>query len=141
MKIAKNGDKVKVEYTLTLDDGQVVDTSKGRDPLEFTLGEGHVIKDFNDAIIGMKVDEEKDFKVESKDGYGEPNPQLKMKLPRQNLSKEQTPQVGMIIGLTMQDGRKSMSKIFEITEEYLGIDLNHPLSGQVLNFHVKLISF
>ncbi|MBS3170856.1 FKBP-type peptidyl-prolyl cis-trans isomerase [Candidatus Woesearchaeota archaeon] len=123
MKIAKNGDKVKVEYTLTLDDGQVVDTSKGRDPLEFTLGEGHVIKGFNDAIIGMKVDEEKDFKVEPKEAYGEPNPQL------------------MIIGLTMQDGRKSMGKIFEITEEYLGIDLNHPLSGQVLNFHIKLISF
>ncbi|MBS3162566.1 FKBP-type peptidyl-prolyl cis-trans isomerase [Candidatus Woesearchaeota archaeon] len=141
MKTAKNGDKVKVEYTLTLDDGQVVDTSKGRDPLEFTLGEGHVIKGFNDAVVGMKVNEEKDFKVEPKDGYGEPRPDMKLKLPRQNLSKEQTPQVGMIIGMTMQDGRKAMGKIFEVTEEHLGIDLNHPLAGEVLNFHIKLISF
>ena len=141
MKTAKNGDKVKVEYTLTLDDGQVVDTSKGRGPLEFTLGEGHVIKGFNDAIVGMKVNEEKNVKIQPMDAYGESKPQMKMKLPRQNLSKEQTPQVGMIIGMTMQDGRKAMGKIFEVTEEYLGIDLNHPLAGQVLNFQIKLISF
>ena len=141
MKTAQNGDKVKVEYKLTLDDGQVIDTSEGRAPLEFTLGEGHVIKGFNDAVIGMKVNEEKDFKVQPADGYGEHKPQYLMKLPRQNLSKEQTPQVGMVVGLTLQNGKQVMGRIFEVTDEHLGLDMNHPLAGKTLNFHIKLISF
>jgi FKBP-type peptidyl-prolyl cis-trans isomerase 2 len=64
-----------------------------------------------------------------------------MKLPRQNLSKEQTPQVGMVVGLTLQNGKQVMGRIFEVTDEHLGLDMNHPLAGKTLNFHIKLISF
>jgi peptidylprolyl isomerase len=56
----KNGDKVKVEYTgMLADDGTVFDTSEGRDPLEFEVGSGQVIKGFDSAVIGMEFVEEK----------------------------------------------------------------------------------
>lgn len=66
----KKGDRVKVHYTGTLEDGSEFDSSIGKDPLEFTAGAGQMIKGFDDAIIGMEVDEEKTIKIPPEEAYG-----------------------------------------------------------------------
>lgn len=75
----KKGDKISVEYEGRLEDGQVFDSSQQGEhshPLEFEVGAGKIIKGFDQAVIGMKKGEEKEITIESKDAYGEVNPQL-----------------------------------------------------------------
>ena len=91
----KSGDKVKVDYTGSFEDGTVFDTSEGKQPLEFTAGEGKVIKGFDNAVIGMEKGEEKEIKIEPKDAYGDHNPKMLKKIPRENIPKEPEPKKGM----------------------------------------------
>ena len=84
----KKGDKVKIEYTGTLDDGTVFDSSeKHGKPLEFEVGSGQVIKGFDNAVIGMKKGQEKEFKLKPEEAYGEPNPNLIRKIPKEQIPK------------------------------------------------------
>jgi len=136
----KKGDKIKVEYTGTLEDGTVFDTSEGKAPLEFEVGSGQIIKGFDEGVIGMNVGEEKDIKIEPKDAYGERNDQLLKKVPREQLPKEQEPKVGMMLLLKSPDGAQQVpAKITEVNDKEITIDLNHPLAGKTLNFKIKIV--
>jgi FKBP-type peptidyl-prolyl cis-trans isomerase 2 len=135
----KKGDKIKVDYTGTLDDGTVFDTSEGKQPLEFTVGEGKIIKGFDNAVIGMEKGEEKEVKIESTDAYGDPNPDMLKKIPREKLPPEQEPKPGMVLALKTPDGRQFPAKIKEVTDTEITIDLNHPLAGKTLNFKIKVV--
>ena len=135
----KKGDKIKVEYTGTLDDGTVFDTSKEKEPLEFEVGSGQIIKGFDEAVVGMEKGEEKSIKIESKDAYGDPNPELTKKIPREHLPKEQELKPGMMLRLKTPDGRQIPAKITGVTDKEITIDLNHPLAGKSLNFKVKIV--
>jgi peptidylprolyl isomerase len=138
----KKGDKIKVEYEGKLDDGTVFDSSTHGDhshPLEFVAGEGKVIKGFDDAVMGMEKDEEKEFKIESKNAYGDNNPALLQKVPRDKMPKEPEPKVGMALMLQSPEGQKMPAKIVEINDKEVTIDLNHPLAGKNLNFKIKII--
>ncbi len=100
----KKGSKVKIEYTGTLDDGTVFDSSKkAGKPLEFEAGSGLVIKGFDKAIIGMKKGEEKEIKLKPAEAYGDHNPELKKNIPKEQLPKEPEPKVGMILGIGLPD--------------------------------------
>ena len=135
----KKGDKIKVDYTGTLDDGTVFDTSEGKEPLEFEAGSGKVIKGFDEAVIGMEKGQEKEVKIECKDAYGEPNPELMQKIPRYQLPKDQEPKPGMILGLKTPDGQQFPARIAEVSDKDITVDLNHPLAGKNLNFKLKIV--
>ena len=135
----KNGDKVKVEYTGKLDDGTVFDTSEGKAPLEFEVGSGKVIPGFEKAVEGMEKGAEKNLKIESKDAYGDPNPQLVKKIPRTQLPQDQEPKTGMILTVKTPSGQQIPAKITEVTDSDITIDLNHPLTGKNLNFNIKIV--
>jgi len=81
----EKGNKVKVDYTGSLEDGTVFDTSEGRQPLEFEAGAGQMIKGFDEAVMGMEKDEEKEVKLASEDAYGAPKPELVKKFPKEQL--------------------------------------------------------
>lgn len=136
----ENGKKVKVHYTGTLDDGTVFDSSEGKDPLEFTVGEGKVIKGFDDAVKEMNVGEEKEIHIPSAEAYGEQRAELIKKVPRDQLPKEQEPQVGMVLGVGMPNGQQIPARITEVADTEVTIDLNHPLAGKNLNFKLKVES-
>ena len=135
----KKGDKVKVDYTGTLEDGNVFDTSEGKQPLEFTAGEGKVIKGFDNAVIGMEKGEEKEITIEPKDAYGDINPQLTQKIPRDKLPEGKDPKPGMMLMMTTPDGKQFPARLVEVTDKEVTIDLNHPLAGKTLNFKIKLV--
>jgi FKBP-type peptidyl-prolyl cis-trans isomerase 2 len=138
----KQGDKVMVDYEGTFDDGTVFDSSKHEEhshPLEFQAGSGQVIKGFDNAVIGMKIGEEKKFRIEAKDAYGDINPQLAKKVPRAALPKDQEPKVGMMLALGMPNGQQIPATITEVTADTITIDLNHPLAGKALNFKIKVV--
>ena len=136
----KNGDKVKVEYEGKLDDGTVFDSSeKHGKPLELEIGTKKVIPGFENAIIGMKKGEEKEIKLEPKDAYGDPNPELVKKLPRDKLPPNPEPKPGMLLLMKTPDGKQFPAKIAEVTDTEVTIDLNHPLAGKNLNFKIKVV--
>jgi len=140
----KKGSKVKVDYEGTFDDGEVFDSSKHGDhshPLEFTAGEGQVIKGFDDAVIGMEKDQEKKIKIKPAEAYGDVNPQLMQKIPRDKIAPDQKVEVGMMVGIGTPDGQQFPAKVAEVTDSEITLDLNHPLAGKNLNFKIKVIDY
>tara|TARA_Y100000310_G_scaffold1902_1_gene2386 strand:+ start:2257 stop:2682 length:426 start_codon:yes stop_codon:yes gene_type:complete len=135
----KKGDKIKVEYTGTLEDGKVFDSSEGKPPLEFEVGAGKIIKGFDDAVTGMEKGQEKEVKIEPKDAYGIPAPELIKKVPRDQIPKEPEPKPGMVLLLKSPDGQQMPARITEVTDADVTIDLNHPLAGKTLTFKIKIV--
>ena len=136
----KNGDKVKVEYIGTLDDGTVFDSSKNHgEPLEVEVGSGKIIPGFENALIGMDKGEEKKIDLNSSETYGEHNPEFTKRIPRNQLPKEPKPKAGMVLALTTPDGKKIPARISEVTDNNITIDLNHPLAGKNLHFAIKIV--
>lgn len=140
MTIAKNGDTVRVAYVGTLDDGTVFDSSKGNDPLEFTLGEGMVIPGFESAVEGMQVGETLTTTIEASDAYGVSDPRLRVNVPHDRFPDDIDPEVGQLLQVTQQDGSTIPVTVVEVAEEAVTLDANHPLAGQDLTFEITLIS-
>jgi len=136
----KKGDVVKVEYEGTLDDGTVFDSSDmHEEPFEFEVGGGQVIKGFEDAVLGMEEGEEKEFKIQPSEAYGEPNPKLVKEIPIDQIPKDEKVEKGMMLIVGLPDGKRIPATVLEVTEKTISIDLNHPLAGKVLNFKIKVV--
>ncbi len=138
--MTNKGKKVSVEYTGTFDDGVEFDSSKKHGkPLEFVAGEGQVVAGFDNAVVEMKVGEEKKIRLEATDAYGERKEELSKKVPKDQVPGDITPEVGMQIGITLGDGRQFPALISDVSESEITLDLNHPLAGKSLNFELKLV--
>ena len=138
---AQKGNKVSINYVGSFEDGKVFDASeKHGKPIEFTVGSGQVIAGFDNAVVGMGVGESKDIKIEPKDGYGEPNPELVKIITRDKLPKEREPEVGMVLVLGMGNGMEIPARITKISGDMVTIDLNHPLAGKTLNFRITVVA-
>lgn len=139
MSQAKAGDTVKIHYTGTLDDGSQFDSSAGRDPLEFTLGEGQVIPGFDKAVEGMAVGDSKSVNIPAEEAYGPRHDQMIQEVPLSALPDDLEPQVGMGLQARRPDGAMLDLTITAVGEESITVDGNHPLAGQVLNFQLELV--
>ena len=136
---AKTGDRVKIEYTGTLDDGTVFDSNIEQGSLlEFEVGGGQVIKGFDDAILGMQEGEEKQFSISPVDAYGEHDPTLIQKVPKEIFPSDAELVPGLLFEAGLPTGEKVPATITSIEEGIVLVDLNHPLAGKRLNFKIKL---
>jgi len=138
--MVENGEKVKIHYTGTLDDGTQFDSSAGRDPLEFEMGAGMVIPGFEEGVRDMEEGDKKTIHIPAKEAYGEHREDMVMEFPRTHLPEGVDPQIGMQLQLQGPQGQAIPAKIIAVTEETLTLDANHPLAGQDLNFELELIS-
>ena len=139
MQQAKSGDTVKVHYHGRLTDGTTFDTSSGRDPLEFKVGSGQVIKGFDDGVTGMAVGDKKTVTIPVVDAYGPKDDNMVIEFPRQNFPPDMEPQVGMQLNMTNGSGQVIPVVIVEVGEETVTLDANHPLAGQDLIFDLELV--
>jgi len=138
----EKGNKVKIEYEGSLDNGKVFDSSeKHGQPLEFVIGEGKVIPGFENVVIGMEKGQEKTVKIESKDAYGEKRPELMKKIPKTQLPKEAQDKVqpGMVLGMQTPQGQQASVMVVDVGKDDITLDLNHPLAGQNLTFKIKVV--
>ncbi len=136
--VVANGRTVRINYTLTVD-GKVVDSTKGRKPMEFREGAHEVIPGFEKGVMGMKVGQKKSFRVKPEEGYGLVNPKAFQEVPRKRLPAGVTPKAGMILLAQGKDGRRIPVKIKEVRKDAVVIDFNHPLAGKTLNFNVEVV--
>lgn len=139
MSQAQMGNTVKVHYRGTLQDGSEFDSSAGREPLQFTLGEGAVLYDFEMAVMGMSPGDKKTFTIKAESAYGEYDNALVMEFDRGQLPPEIKPEVGLHLQFEQEDGQAGIVKIIKVTDTQIAVDANHPLAGKDLTFDIQLL--
>ena len=138
MTQAAVGDTVKVHYTGTLEDGTQFDSSAGREPLEFILGEGQVISGFEKGVEGMAVGDQKSIHIPVEEAYGQHHPELVQEVPREQIPEEIELEVGLQLQAQGPNG-PFLLLVTGLTDETAILDGNHPLAGKDLNFELELV--
>lgn len=139
MAQAKKGDSVKIHYTGTLADGTVFDSSEGRNPLEFTIGDGKVIQGFEEAVIGMNRGETKEVTIPMDKAYGQRNEELVMEFARDQFPPHIVPELNQRIQMGGPDGQMIIVTVVGITDDAVKLDANPPLAGKDLTFKLELV--
>jgi FKBP-type peptidyl-prolyl cis-trans isomerase 2 len=139
MQQVKAGDTVKVHYHGRLTDGSTFDSSEGREPLEFKVGSGSVIKGFDDGVTGMTVGDKKTLHIPADDAYGQKDETRLVEFPKANFPPDLQPEVGMQLSMTNGAGQVIPVVIQEVGEDNVMLDANHPLAGQDLIFDIELV--
>jgi len=138
MSKAKQGQSVKVHYKGTLDDGTEFDNSRSRSQtLDFQLGAGSLLPQFEKEVVGMNVGEVKAFRID--EAYGPRNPEAIVKVPKAAFPEGFAFSVGDSVQGTTPTGQPLVAKINSIEDEEIELDHNHPLAGKDLNFEVELV--
>jgi peptidylprolyl isomerase len=138
---AANGDKVSVNYVGTLGNGQVFDSTKGKPPLVFTLGEGMLLEKFEKCVLGMKLKEKRSVVIEPQDAYGEKREELIVEVPKENFPKDLKLAAGVKIQLRQKQSHAvTQAEIIRVAENSVTLDANHPLAGEKLHFEIELVS-
>ncbi len=139
MAQVKTGDKVKVHYHGKLTSGETFDSSAGKDPLEFEVGSGMVIKGFDDGVTGMAVGEKKTIDIPYNEAYGPINPEMLIDMPKERFPADMELEIGMSLMMSDQEGHQFQVAITQIKEAVVVLDANHPLAGKDLVFDLELI--
>ena len=135
--VVTKGKAVKINYKLTVD-GQVVDTSEGREPLTYVQGSGQIIPVLEEALEGAKVGDKKHVTIPPEKAYGLPNPNATQKVPRAAFGDMKDLKVGSVV-TGQAGGRMMQAKVLAITPKEVTLDMNHPLAGKTLNFDVEVV--
>ena len=135
----KENNTVKVNYTGKLADGQVFDSSEGKEPIEFTLGQGQLIPGFEKGLIDMKLKEKKTITIAKEEAYGDVNKDLIQEVKKTELPQDMTPEVGMGLVSKSPDGQEMNLMVVEVRDESIVIDGNHPLAGKELIFDLEVV--
>ncbi len=131
---------VAIDYTLSNDAGEVIDSSQGTEPLVYLHGAGNIIAGLENALSGKTVGDELDVSIEPEDAYGEYSAELITNVGREMFEGVEELEVGMQFHASAPDGGMQIVTIRDIEGDQVTIDGNHPLAGQQLNFKVKVIS-
>ena len=140
MSVVKAGDTVNVHYHGKLTDGTTFDSSEGREPLQFTVGEGQVIKGFDDALIDMKIGDKKTVNIPVDQAYGPAAQENFIEFPKSDFPPDMKPEVGIQLHLSDNQGNHFPVVVAEVRENSVVLDANHPLAGKDLNFDIQLES-
>ena len=140
MSLAANGKTVKVHYTGSLADGTVFDSSREREPLEFVVGGGQVIKGFDDAVTEMSVGEVKTITIPAEEAYGPKHDEMIIEVPHSQFAEGLTPEVGMQLQSSNADGQPpTVVTVTAVNDDKVTLDANHPLAGEDLTFEIELV--
>jgi len=141
MAQVKSGDKIHVHYTGRLTDGTLFDSSAEREPLEFEVGSGMVIKGFDEGVTGMSVGEKKTVHIPAAEAYGDVDPNYLAVLDKTEIPSDIPYEVGMQLNMH-QDGTGQVMpvSVVEVTESTITLDANHPLAGKDLIFDLELVA-
>lgn len=133
----QNGSTVNVHYTGRLTDGEIFDSSEGKEPLTFTVGSGQIIPGFENALIGKKTGDKITVNIEAKDAYGEIREDLLVMVPNEQLPGPVQP--GQVLQAQSDNGMPIHVMVKEVKEDHVIIDGNHPFAGKELIFDIEVI--
>jgi peptidylprolyl isomerase len=144
MSKAKSGDAVKIHYTGRMADGKEFDTSKGSDPLSFTLGKSEVIPGFEKAVEGLAVGDTRTVEITSDQAYGPHRDEMVIKAKRSEMPEGLELKLGrQLEGRSEAEGEGDAHRVIftvtGITDDEVTLDANHPLAGKDLTFDIELV--
>lgn len=139
MEVAKKGNRVKVHYTGKLQDGTIFDSSIEREPLEFVVGDGNMIKGFDKAVEGMQKGETVTANIPSSEAYGERRADMMVDVPIDQVPENINPAVGQQLSIQQANGQAMPVVVTAVSEDKITLDANHPLAGKDLTFEINLV--
>jgi len=139
MTQAKNGDTVKVHYKGKLKDGEIFDTSEGREPIKFTLGNGELIPGFEKAVLGMEPGESRTTEIASDEAYGPRFEEKVVEIEKERLPEHLNPEPGQKLQVQRDSGETVIMTVTDVSESSVTLDMNHPLAGEDLFFEIELV--
>ena len=139
MAQAKKGDKVKVHYRGTLNNGTEFDCSHGREPLEFEVAAGMMIPGFDKAVEGMEVGEKKTVLIPCDDAYGQKTDDMVLEAPKEHFPEDMQVEVGMMFNLPQPEGQAVPVTVTKVSDTHVTLDGNHQLAGEDLTFEIELV--
>lgn len=137
MQIANNT-VVTIDYTLTTDKGEEVDSSQGREPLAYVHGTGTIIPGLEEALEGKEAGEELNVAVPPEKAYGERSDEMVQEISKEHFQTDQEIEPGMRFQAVSDQGTQILT-VVDISDENVKVDANHPLAGENLNFDVKVV--
>ncbi len=137
--VIKEGKKVSFDYTLTVD-GQVVDSSKEAEPLNYVHGRGEIIPGLALELEGLKAGDEKTIEVGPEGAYGQKNKEAFKEIAKDSLPQGLEPEADMMLQMQTPQGQAVPVRVSEVKDDLILLDLNHPLAGKTLIFDVKVTS-
>ena len=139
MEKVESGMFVSVNYTGSLANGEVFDSSEGGQPLEIQMGAGQLISGFETELMGMALNEKKTFTLSPGEAYGDRNESLEQSFGRSELPEGFEPQVGQVLALRNPEGGQVPAKVKHTDDKKITVDLNHPLAGETLTFEIEVL--
>ncbi len=139
MQTVKEGDYVMVHYTGKFDDGEVFESSRECRPIQVHVGAREMLPGFEDALLGMALNQTKTFTLATSEAYGERDEQLEKTFPLSEFPEDFQPEVGQIIVLTNQEQDEFPALIRGIEDDSVLLDFNHPLAGRTLTFDIEVM--
>jgi FKBP-type peptidyl-prolyl cis-trans isomerase SlyD len=139
IKMIRDGSVVRFEYTLSGDNGEVIESNKGKDPVTYTHGQHEVIPGLEKGLSGMKVNEEKSIRVQPEEAYGPVDAKAFKEVPKTEIPAAAL-EVGTPLSARGSEGEDLIIRVREVKQKTVILDFNHPLAGKTLNFDVKVLA-
>lgn len=140
MKTVKDGLFVSIDYTARLENGDILNTTLGHLPLEVKIGAGNLTKSFEDALLGMKLNDARTITLSPEDAYGERDEEAVYAYSKTEIPPEVKPEVDQIFTVSAPDGRKIPARITRVDADEVVVDLNHPLAGKTLIYDIQIVN-
>lgn len=133
------GSEVTLHFTLKLPNGDVVDTTTGKAPATFKVGDGSLLPGFEQSLYGLKAGDQRSFEIEPERGFGPGNEQNIQTMPRDNFTDMEL-EPGLLIIFKDAAGGEMPGVVKAIHDSIVEIDFNHPLAGKIITFEVEIIA-
>src|SRR5690606_4221947 len=134
--VIEAGKTVKFEYTLSLDDGSVIQTSRGQEPFEYEHGQSQILPALEQALSGLEEGDEKQVVLSPEQAYGPVNPEAFHEVPI-----EKVPENARAPGAELRAADyNGPIRVHEVKSDTIVLDFNHPLAGKALTFDVRIVS-
>lgn len=133
-----DGKTVSIEYTLSLESGEILESSTARKPLTYTHGSGELLSGLEELLTGMNEGEQREGILPPEKVYGRRNPEALIEIPREHLPPEAWNE-GALVQAAGPKGERIEGVVGKLKEHSAVVDFNHPLAGKPIAFTVKII--
>ena len=130
--------RVTLNFSLTLETGEEVDSNFGADPVSFVMGDGSLLPGFERRLLGMRAGDEAEFRIPPEEGFGEPQDDNVQSIPRGDFDSDTPLQPGMLFTFADAAGGEVPGMIADVGDTTVTVDFNHPLSGRTIHFKVRI---